>query len=143
LIAILGNNRAEKGKILLQVLFNEYLITRRLANEMKYYASIEEVAEIQMEGVTTYKLLSENNGCVAGCCSGINIYHTTEYSLANAHSDQEGFLVLEGTGWAKIGDQEFEIRPQMSFIAPAGIKHCIKRSPDSQVLKVFWFHCAV
>ena len=110
---------------------------------MKYYVDKKEVTGIPMEGHVTYKLLNEDNGCIAGCCTGISVYTTTEYPTANFHEDQEGFVVLEGTGWAKIGDQEFKFEPEMSFLAPAGVRHSIKREPNSSPVKVFWFHSAV
>lgn len=110
---------------------------------MKFYVNKKDVAPIQREGHHTFELLKEENGCVDGCCTGISVYTATEYPTAGVHEDQEGFVVLEGTGWAKIGDAEFPIEPEMSFLAPAGVRHCIKKAPASQPVKVFWFHAAV
>ena len=79
---------------------------------------------------------------MAGCCTGISIYTNTEYINPGVHEDQEGFLVLEGSGWAMIGSEEFKIEPEVSFLAPAGKKHSVRRDPDSVLVKVFWFHAA-
>ena len=59
------------------------------------------------------------------------------------HADQEGFLILEGRGKALFGDQEFDVYPGLTMIAPAGTTHSIKRDADSVPVKVFWFHSAV
>lgn len=91
-------------------------------------------------GVT---LLDEANGCVAGCRAGITFYDETEYGKGGVHEDQEGFLVLEGNGMAKIGDNEFEVYPGIAFMAPAGVWHVLKSTSASKPVKVFWFHSAI
>ena len=76
---------------------------------MKPYITLEEAIENQ-SGRSGYKLLTEDNGCSAGCCSGVSIYADTEfYPRAGFHDDQEGFFVLEGEGYAKLDDLVFEI----------------------------------
>jgi len=110
---------------------------------MTVHVNRKDISSIPMEGHVTYKLLDDLNGCVAGCCTGISVYSTTEYPTANSHEDQEGFVVLTGRGWAKVGNEEFRIEPEVSFIASAGVKHCIKRDEDSEPVKVFWFHAAI
>lgn len=94
-------------------------------------------------GHTTYRMLDERHGCVAGFQSGISVYTALEYPTPGVHEDQEGFVVLEGRGWAKVGDEEFRLEPEVCFIAPAGVPHCIKRDPDSEYVKVCWFHGAI
>lgn len=88
-------------------------------------------------------LLDSSNGCVKGCCAGTAFYSLTEYSTPGVHEDQEGFYVLEGTGWAKVGNEEFRIEHGTSFMAPAGTPHTMKRDSDSVPIKVFWFHSAI
>jgi len=94
-------------------------------------------------GHTTYPMLDERHGCIAGFKSGISVYTTLEYLTPGVHEDQEGFVVLEGKGWAKVGDEECRLEPEMCFVAPAGVPHCIKRDPDSEHVKVCWFHGAI
>jgi ATPase subunit of ABC transporter with duplicated ATPase domains len=53
---------------------------------------------------------------------------------------REDFYILEGKGYAKIGDEEIFVEPEMALIAPAGVMHCFKKVPDCKALKVFWFH---
>jgi mannose-6-phosphate isomerase-like protein (cupin superfamily) len=110
---------------------------------MNYYVNPKQVSPIYREGSHSFELLKEENGCVAGCCTGITVFTTAEYPAVGVHEDQEGFIVIEGTGWAKVGDEEFRIEPEMSFLAPAGIRHCIKKDADSVSVKVFWFHAAI
>lgn len=110
---------------------------------MRYYESSKTKKLNTGMSHGSYSLLDANNGCVNGCCTGISIYGLTEYSTPGIHDDQEGFCVLEGMGYAKVGDQEFRLEPETSFIAPAGVPHTIKRDQDSKPVKVFWFHSAV
>lgn len=90
-------------------------------------------------------LLTEEDGCVNGCKCGISRYTATEYDAGGgpAHDDQEGFLVLEGTGSALIDGIEYEMKPGICFIVPAGVKHTMKKTGDCKYCKVFWFHAAV
>jgi len=110
----------------------------------KPYVTLEEVKKNQGEDAIGYKLLTEENGCVAGCCSGISIYNSLEFNNnAGCHKDQEGFFVLEGEGFAKLDDLVFPITQGDSFIAAAGVKHTIKTSCDHKPVKVFWFHSSM
>jgi Mannose-6-phosphate isomerase len=93
--------------------------------------------------VMTYRMLSEKEGCVNGCCSGINYVYAEEYPAPGIHDDQEGFLVIDGTGWAKVGEEEFRIEPDMCYIAPKDVAHCIKKDSEVEFVKIFWFHSAV
>ena len=110
---------------------------------MSYFVKKDEVSEIKREGVSGFRLLNDTNGCVNGCCAGISIYTTLKYPEANVHEDQEGFIVMDGAGWAKVGTEEFRIEVDTAFIVPAGVQHTIKRDPDSKSVKVFWFHAAI
>ena len=110
---------------------------------MKCFIKLSDVAGIQENGHLSYDMLNETNGCVAGCCAGISIYPETEYPDGDLHDNQEGFFILEGFGWAKVGEQEFSIEPEVSFIVPAGIRHCIRKGPSSKPVKAFWFHSAI
>jgi gentisate 1,2-dioxygenase len=110
---------------------------------MKHYVRLRETKEIVRYGVLNYPLLTDVHGCTAGCCTGISIFSDTEYPMANAHKDQEGFFVVEGEGWARVGETEFRIEPDTSFIVPAGMSHTIKRALTSPPVRVFWFHAAI
>ncbi|MCR5402243.1 MAG: cupin domain-containing protein [Butyrivibrio sp.] len=111
---------------------------------MKYYSdSNEAIIEMRKDGKHSCDILTSENGCVAGCKAGFTYYEDTEYGKGGVHDDQEGFLVLEGTGKALFGEQEFDVYPGLTMIAPAGIRHTIKRNEDSEPVKVFWFHSAV
>ena len=104
--------------------------------------SLEDVMKAAGES-RVYRLLSEKNGCVSGCCSGITVCEDTEYGRGGVHDDQEGFFVLSGHGKVILGEEEFSIKEGDSFLAPAGCFHSMKRDMDSEAMKVFWFHSAV
>jgi mannose-6-phosphate isomerase-like protein (cupin superfamily) len=110
---------------------------------MNYFAKKNIVVEIKGEGFSSFPLLNDVHGCVKGCCTGIIIYTAVEYPSANVHEDQEGFIVMEGAGWAKVGAEEFRLETDTAFIVPAGINHTIKRDPNSKSIKLFWFHAAI
>lgn len=92
------------------------------------------------DGHGSWALLNEENGCTGGCCTGISYYSSVEYTAPAVHDDQEGFYVIQGLGWAKIGEEEFSISPEMSIIVPAGNEHQIKSDNEKNPVYLFWFH---
>lgn len=85
-------------------------------------------------------LLGPENGCTGVCRTGISVYYRPEYLPAQAHPYQEGFFVLEGTGSALVGEQEFPLRPGLSFLAPAGTPHAVRCADPASPVRVLWFH---
>ena len=110
---------------------------------MSYFVNRRDIKGTEMPGHVSYRMLNESHGCVAGFSSGITIYTATDYPTTGVHDDQEGFVVMEGTGWAKVGDEEQRLEPDTCFIAPAGVPHSIKRDAAAPHLKVCWFHGAI
>ncbi len=110
---------------------------------MRYFASRQNVPAIARPGTTSYPMLDETHGCVNGFSAGITLYTEPEYLAPGVHADQEGFVVLEGTGWARVGNEEFRLAPEVCFIAPAGVAHAVKRDANVPHVKVCWFHGAV
>lgn len=109
---------------------------------MHYFATPDFGKAVLGPGHESFDLLSAENGCVNGCCAGISRYTTTQYMAPGCHEDQEGFLVLSGTGYARIGDEEMAVRPGCAFLAPAGVPHAMRTDDPSVPLEVFWFHAA-
>jgi len=111
---------------------------------MKYYVSLNDVQvkDPNNKNYQQYDLIGEKNGCTNKCRTGIGIHSTEEYGKPSVHDDQEGFFILEGTGWTKVGDQEFRLEPGMSYIVPVGVSHVSKKDKDSVDLKTFFFHAA-
>ncbi len=110
---------------------------------MSFFVDRKDVPSTQGTGQISYPMLDERHGCVNGFSAGITFYTETEYPPPGIHEDQEGFIVLEGTGWARVGDEEHRLVPDVCFVAPAGTAHSIKRDPDAVHVKVCWFHGAV
>ena len=122
---------------------------------MGYSVNRKDVRGIPEEGRTTYPMLDATHGCVAGFSSGISVYTATEYTTPGVHEDQEGFVVLAGAGWARVGDEEIRLEPGVCFIAPAGVPHSVKcdlwnkveipccMREDAAHVTVCWFHGAV
>ena len=107
-----------------------------------FFVNLEDVIKEQ-GACRSYTLLAEEQGCVNGCKCGVTIYDETEYGKGGVHQDQEGFMVLSGHGMAMVAGEEFPIKEGTCFIAPAGCHHVAKRDPDSEPMKIFWFHSAV
>lgn len=110
---------------------------------MKNYADLNKVEPGFGDGHYSYDLLDEQNGCTAGCKTGVSLYTCVDYQQPGNHDDQEGFFVLDGKGFARIGEDEIELYPGISFIVPAGTEHSVKSSSDDIGIKVFWFHAAI
>jgi mannose-6-phosphate isomerase-like protein (cupin superfamily) len=110
---------------------------------MSYFVHRHDVAPITREGHISYSMLNAAHGCVNGFTSGITCYTTTDYLTPGVHADQEGFVVMEGRGWARVGGEEYRLEPDVCFVAPAGVAHAIKRDADVPYVKVCWFHGAI
>lgn len=108
----------------------------------KPYIHLEEALALRTEGRSSFRLLTDKQGCVAGCCSGITINRREEYSF-DVHDDQEGFFVLEGEGFACVDGEEFPLYPGTSFIVAAGKSHGVITKDKEVPIKVFWFHSAI
>ena len=85
-------------------------------------------------------LIDERHGAVNGVRVGVSLYDETDYASPGVHEFQETFYVVTGRGRAKIGEQEFAIRPGSAFVAPAGTPHAIRREPTSEPVKIIWSH---
>jgi len=109
---------------------------------MDHFASLKEAVGIAEPGHTSFSLLDEANGCVNGCCCGVSRYTETEYQAPGCHDDQEGFMVLSGSGFAKLGDEERFVCSGTAFIVPAGVEHSLRTDNPAIPLEVFWFHAA-
>jgi len=88
-------------------------------------------------------LIGPEHGATRGFCMGVAIYDNEEYGAPGVHEDQEGFYVLSGRGAAKVGDEEFPLRPGVAFIAQKRVPHSVKKSAGSKPVKLLWSHGAV
>ena len=77
-----------------------------------------------------------------GAMCGMMYCDVTDYGKLNEHDDQEGFLVLEGTGTFRAGDEEIPVCPDMAILIPAHVFNAFKKDPDSPDMKIFYFHAA-
>lgn len=106
----------------------------------KPYITLEEALAAREEGRRSVKFLTEANGCINGCCSGVTICSETEFNPEPGfHDDQEGFFVLEGNGFVRLDNEEFEVKSGDSFIALPGVRHTMKTVDSEKPLKVFCF----
>ena len=107
---------------------------------MRCYKSRDEVeAVVSPAGFSSWSLVDAENGCVNGCMTGITSYTTPTYKDKAYHDFQEGFYAISGNGFAIVGEQEFAVRPGMSFIVPRQTSHQFRVVGDAP-LELFWFH---
>jgi len=104
------------------------------------YTTIEELEFTKYETHEGAELIGLKNGTKNGFCIGISVYHSEHYGKPGIHNNQEGFYVIEGTGKAKIGDNEFSISPGMGFLVMANVAHTIKKDPNSIPIRLIWAH---
>ena len=107
---------------------------------MNYHANIDESHSVPGNGATGYPIITGENACVDGLLTGVGVFFLHDYPPAGIHDDHEGFYVIHGSGFAKVGESEFRISSGTSFVAPAGVPHAIKKDKDSGELRIFWFH---
>jgi len=110
---------------------------------MACYTHEEEIERIDREGHSSRDVIGEEQGAVNGYKIGVTEYTTEEFLAPGVHDDQEGFYVIAGEGVARVGDEEFAIRPGSAFIAPKGVPHAVKKKRGSVPVKLVWSHGAV
>lgn len=77
----------------------------------KPYITLEEALAAREEGRRSIKFLTEDNGCINGCCSGVTICSETEFNPEPGfHDDQEGFFVLEGNGFVSLTTKSLRLK---------------------------------
>ena len=91
-------------------------------------------------GSVNYPIFTYDDAPIKGVCASDAEYQNDEYPNPGIHEDHEGFYVYEGTGWAKVGEEEFELSAGTCFYAPAGVYHQIKKSKKCDKLRIFLFH---
>ena len=109
---------------------------------MNYFAKMPETPDVSPSHLS-FTLLTAANGCVNGCVAGISDYITEDFSPPAFHEDQEGFYVISGNGWARIGEQEQQVSAGDVFIAPAHVAHSMRTLSKDVPLRILWFHAAV
>ena len=100
----------------------------------------DDITKIDENGHAGAELIGADNGATNGFSLGVAVYYLETYVEPGVHDDQEGFYVVEGTGRARIGDEEFDIRPGSAFIAQKGVTHAMKKNPGSVPVKVVYGH---
>lgn len=106
---------------------------------MKYFS--EKGKEIiQHPGCQSRMYFEGETTPCTGYCAMFNSFYNEEYiEPYGVHDDNEGFFVVSGTGRMVIGEEEFELNPGVTMIAPAHTPHAIKKT-SSDDLEIFLFH---
>lgn len=73
----------------------------------------------------------------------LNIFFSEDYPAEpGVHDDHEGFFVLDGCGRMLLDGVEYELSPGTAMVAPAGVKHAIRKT-GVEDMRVFIFHFPV
>lgn len=75
-----------------------------------------------------------------GVCMGVTLVTTSEYGYEGVHDDHEGFFVAQGVGYALLDGEEVSIDSNTFLLVPAGTRHCFRKLPEGQDVKLLWFH---
>jgi gentisate 1,2-dioxygenase len=110
---------------------------------MTTVVNIKDVKPLKQEGRDIYWLLGPKTSCTSGCSMALGCYNADEFVLTGAHTDQEGFYVLEGRGYAQIGEEVIRLQPGDAFLVRPGLVHAIKKDRDCACVKALFFHAAV
>ncbi len=94
-------------------------------------------------GAKFYTMFDAKNTPIELSSASLGVYPITSYPTPGIHDDHEGFYVVEGSGKAIVGEEEFDLAPGIAFYAPAGLPHAIKKDEHSVDLKIFLFHFPV
>lgn len=110
---------------------------------MKIYCHEKDARQFSSDNHFGCTLIDEQNGAKKEFGMGISCYFWNEYGKPGVHNFQEGFYVLEGSGTAKIGNEEFKIIPGSAFIAADGVPHSFKKDADVEYVKILYSHGSV
>ena len=108
---------------------------------MKHYRNKEDAVLTETDAKHGFwKMMDEKTGCGSKVWSAIGYNADTEYHFGAVHDDMEVFLVLEGSGWAMIGEAVLPIKMFPCYVAPAGVRHGTRSDSEEHPLRLYWFH---
>ena len=99
----------------------------------------KEASPNEYPGAHSYSIFQEETSYIKGYSACLNIFYSEEYQTMGVHEDNEGFYVVSGNGQMKVGDEEYDLSPGCSMLAPAHVPHAI-RKVGTKDLEVFLFH---
>lgn len=94
------------------------------------------------KGHKVHTLLNSWRGTTNGFNSILGIYTANEFVITGTHTHQEMFYVIDGIGWALVGDKVFPIHTGACWFVPPNTKHGIKCAYGCKGVKAFVVHGA-
>ncbi len=94
------------------------------------------------EGHHIHNLLNQWWGTTNGFNSLVGVYTSKDFVITATHTDQQMFYVIEGKGWALVGEKIFPIFPGACWFVPPNKKHGIKCAANCKEVKAFVVHGA-
>lgn len=68
---------------------------------------------------------------------GVSVYDTNDFPKPKIHEDEEAIYIIEGEGYARIGDKEVRLRQGTAIYIPPKTPHCIKRIGKEKLKAVY------
>lgn len=109
---------------------------------VSYVAQADEAKRKTFPGAYSDPIFEQDNAPVDAFCAMLNVFFSKEYPEPGVHDDHEGFFVVSGHGKMLVGGVEYELAPGSAMVAPAGVRHAIKKTGDED-LRVFLYHFPV
>jgi len=98
---------------------------------------------VEYPGSHSWDFFCEGDSPCNGYRAMYNLFYNEEYIVPyGVHEDHEGFYVISGTGKMIIGEEEFDLEPGVSMVAPANVPHAIRKT-SAQDLEIFLYHFPV
>ena len=104
-----------------------------------YVAQPDAARRQQHPGAYSDPIFDADSAPVGAFCAMLNVFFSDEYPEPGVHEDNEGFFVVSGRGKMRIGGAEYDLVPGSAMVAPAGVRHAIKKT-GSEDLRVFLYH---
>ena len=106
---------------------------------ISYVAQADETRRRHFAGANSDPIFDEGNAPVDAFSAMLNVFYSEQYPEPGVHDDHEGFFVLSGHGRMLLAGTEYELAPGSAMVAPAGVRHAIRKSGDED-LRVFIYH---
>ena len=98
----------------------------------RYVVSLDKLTSRPVPGLPTVKLSYALRPETVGCKNfSVNhvVYPVGQGSAVHAHQE-EGWVILQGSGWLKVGDKKYPFKARDLLYVPADVPHQVVNTGD-------------
>ncbi len=108
---------------------------------MNHFVSIDDVVAVRKShGRNSRLLLTELEMGARGYALGEHTMDTGGMTPPHVHEgEQEAMFFIAGSGWGRVGDEVYDLKPGVLMFAPAGQEHEI-RNTGTEPLRFVWVY---